>query len=68
MTWAVEDRVKGEKLHKPRWTVRIESTKIRWFLGQSDGRLDLMRGSQSHSELSWLKGGHAIRLKSNQIR
>ncbi len=45
-------------LQKSRSTVQIESTQIRWFLGQSDGRLDLMIGSQRHSKISWFKGGH----------
>jgi hypothetical protein len=31
---------------KPRGTVRIESTQIGWFLGQLDGRLDLVRDRQ----------------------
>jgi hypothetical protein len=37
---------------KPRGTVQIESTQIRWFLEQLYRRLDLMRGSQRHSKLS----------------
>jgi tRNA G37 N-methylase TrmD len=30
-----------EKLHRPRGTVHIKSTQIRWFSEQSDQRLDL---------------------------
>jgi hypothetical protein len=33
---------------KPRGTFGIESFQIRWFSGQSDGRLDLERGGQRH--------------------
>jgi hypothetical protein len=42
--------VKGENFHKPRRTARIESTQIRWFLGQSDRRLYLVRGGQRCSK------------------
>jgi hypothetical protein len=52
---------------KPRGTVQIESTKIRWFSGQSDERLDLKRGSQRHSKLSQLKGGYQARVYSDQM-
>ncbi len=46
-------KTQGEKTAQPQGgTVRIESTQIRWFLGQSDGRLDLVRGVQRHSKLS----------------
>jgi hypothetical protein len=38
--------------------VRIESTLVRWFSGQSGGRLDLVRGVQRFSNLSSLKGYH----------
>ncbi len=44
--------LKEEALHKPRGTVQIKSTQIRWFLRQSDGMLDLVRGGQRHSTLS----------------
>jgi hypothetical protein len=44
--------LKGEELHKPRGTVQIESTQIKWFLRQPDGRLGLVRGIQRHSTLS----------------
>jgi hypothetical protein len=44
--------LKGGFAKSPGGTVRIESTQIRWFSGQADGRLDLMRGGQSHSKLS----------------
>jgi hypothetical protein len=37
---------------KPRGTVQIKSTQISWFSGQSDRRLDLVRGSQKSSKLS----------------
>ncbi len=48
-------------------TVWIESIQIRWFSEQSGGRLDLMRGSQRHSELSQFKGGHQARVHSDQM-
>jgi hypothetical protein len=37
---------------KPRGTVLIKSTQIRWFQGQSEGKLNLVRGSQRLSNLS----------------
>ncbi len=45
---------------KPRGTFRIESSQIRWFSGQSDGRLDLVRSGQRHSKIKPSRG--AIRL------
>jgi hypothetical protein len=41
---------------KPRGSVLIKSTKIRWFSGQSDGRLDLVRGGQRHSKYKLAQG------------
>jgi hypothetical protein len=55
----------GKNYTKPRGAVQIESTQIRWILGQSDRRRALVRGSQRPSKLSLLKG--AIRLESTQI-
>jgi hypothetical protein len=37
---------------RPRGTVLIESTQIRWFSEQSDGRLDFTRVDQRYSRLS----------------
>jgi hypothetical protein len=42
----------GEFDCKPMGNVLIESTQIRWFSEQSDGRLDLERGGQSHTKPS----------------
>jgi hypothetical protein len=39
---------KKENCIRPKRTVRIESSKIRLLSGQSDGRLELVRGSQRH--------------------
>jgi hypothetical protein len=36
---------------KPWGKVWNENTQIRWFSGQSDGRLDIMRGGWRHSKL-----------------
>jgi hypothetical protein len=47
----------GKNCTRPRGTVQIKSTQIRWFSGQSDRRLDLMRGGQIYSKLSYLKMG-----------
>jgi hypothetical protein len=38
--------IQGRFYCKPRGTVQIESTQIRWFSEQYDGRLDIFRGSQ----------------------
>jgi hypothetical protein len=38
---------------KPRGTVQIESTQVRWFLEKSVGRLDLLGGGQRGSIDCW---------------
>ncbi len=47
-----EKNLKRTFYDKPRGTVQIKSTQIRWFWGQSDGRLDLAKGGPRHSKLS----------------
>jgi hypothetical protein len=47
-----EKKLKENLAGNQEGTVRIEATQIRWFSGQSDRRLDLMRGGQRHSKLS----------------
>jgi hypothetical protein len=47
---------------KPRETVRMEPTQISWFSGQSDGRLDLVRGCQRPSKLFFNKKKHFLLL------
>jgi hypothetical protein len=58
---------KKDFCNKPRGNVWIKSTQIRWLSGQSDGRLDLVRGSQRLSKLSYLKGSHHAQIHSDQM-
>ncbi len=51
--------LKGDFYSKPRGIVWIESTKIRWFLEQSDGRLDLVRGGQKELKTNLAQGGQS---------
>ncbi len=53
----------GEFCNKPRGTVQTD----RWFSGQSDRRLDLVRGSQRCSKPSQLKTGHQAQVHSDQM-
>jgi hypothetical protein len=46
-------------------TVLIESTQIRWFSEQSDGRLDLKSGSQRCSKLAQLGPSGSSLFRSN---
>ncbi len=48
-------------------TVLKDSTQIRWFSEQSDGRLDLKRGGQTHTKQSQLNGGYQARVLSDQM-
>jgi hypothetical protein len=56
-TWTVLKRQSRGFLQQAKGAVRIKSTEIRWFLGQSDGRLDFMRGGQRHSKTKLAQGG-----------
>jgi hypothetical protein len=47
-----EKMLKEDFATSQRGTFRIETTQIRWFLGQSDESLDVVRGGQRHSNLS----------------
>jgi hypothetical protein len=53
--------LKWKNFHKAKEDCPIESTQIRWFLGQSDGRLYLVRGGQWCSKTKRVKGGTHIR-------
>ncbi len=53
--WIVLRRLLRETMQGQERTVRIVSTQIRWLSGQSDRKLDLMRGGRRCSKLSYLK-------------
>ncbi len=56
------------KIAKSQWVaVQIESTQTVSFSGQSDSRLVIVRGSQRHSKISLLKGGHKAQVNSDQM-
>jgi hypothetical protein len=41
-----------ENCTRPWWAVRIESAQIRWFSGQSAGKLDIVRSKKRHNKLN----------------
>ncbi len=63
--WTALERLSRGIYNKPRGPLSSEI--IRWFSGQSDGKLDLTKGSQRYSKLSQLKGGHQARIHSDQM-
>ncbi len=63
--WTALERLSRGIYNKPRGPLSSEI--IRWFSGQSDGKLDLTKGIQRYSKLSQLKGGHQARIHSDQM-
>jgi hypothetical protein len=55
----------GGNSTKPRGTVRIEPTQMRWFLGQSGDEAGPQRHSKALNNKAKLKGDHQARVHSD---